>query len=56
MAMGQPGRHTRAVAPVYGSRIGYAPVDPADATAPGQFDLGTLRTLIDLLASDTRGI
>jgi 3-dehydroquinate dehydratase-1 len=49
MAMGEPGRHTRAVAPVYGSRIGYAPVDPADATAPGQYDLATLRGLVDAL-------
>jgi 3-dehydroquinate dehydratase-1 len=47
MAMGEAGRHTRAVAPVYGSRIGYAPVDPAEATAPGQYDLATLRTLVD---------
>jgi len=49
MAMGEPGRHTRAVAPVYGSRIGYAPLDPADATAPGQYDLATLRGLVDAL-------
>ncbi|WP_318566806.1 type I 3-dehydroquinate dehydratase [Salinigranum marinum] len=47
MAMGEAGSHTRAVAPVYGSRIGYAPVDPAEATAPGQYDLATLRTLVD---------
>jgi len=47
MAMGEPGRHTRAVAPVYGSRIGYAPVDPAESTAPGQYDLATLRELVD---------
>lgn len=47
MAMGEVGRHTRAVAPVYGSRIGYAPVDPAEATAPGQYDLTTLRRLVD---------
>ncbi|MFC6836483.1 type I 3-dehydroquinate dehydratase [Halomarina ordinaria] len=46
MAMGEAGRHSRAVAPVYGSRIGYAPVDPADATAPGQYDLRTLRRLV----------
>ena len=51
MAMGAAGSHTRAVAPVYGSRIGYAPVDPADATAPGQFDLATLRELVDQLES-----
>ncbi|WP_135826526.1 type I 3-dehydroquinate dehydratase [Halorussus ruber] len=47
MAMGEPGRHSRAVAPLYGSRIGYAPVDPADATAPGQYDLATLARLVD---------
>ena len=51
MAMGEAGRHTRALAPVYGSRIGYAPVDPAEATAPGQYDLGTLRRLVDGIAS-----
>jgi len=49
MCMGEAGRHTRAVAPLYGSRIGYAPVDPADATAPGQYDLATLRSLVDRL-------
>jgi 3-dehydroquinate dehydratase-1 len=52
MAMGELGRHSRAVAPLYGSRIGYAPVDPASATAPGQFDLATLRDLVDRLAGD----
>ncbi len=49
MAMGEAGRHSRAVTPLYGSRIGYAPVDPADATAPGQYDLETLRALVDRL-------
>ena len=47
MCMGEPGRHTRAAAPVYGSRIGYAPVDPENATAPGQYTLNTLRCLVD---------
>jgi 3-dehydroquinate dehydratase-1 len=50
-AMGEPGRHSRAVAPVYGSRIGYAPVDPDEATAPGQYDLPTLRRLVEELRS-----
>ncbi|MFB6122699.1 MAG: type I 3-dehydroquinate dehydratase [Haloferacaceae archaeon] len=50
MAMGEAGRHTRAVSPVYGSKIGYAPVDPAKATAPGQYDLSTLATLVDRLS------
>jgi 3-dehydroquinate dehydratase-1 len=49
MAMGEAGRHSRAVAPLYGSRIGYAPVDPGDATAPGQYDLATLAGLIERL-------
>ncbi|WP_248897451.1 type I 3-dehydroquinate dehydratase [Haloplanus halobius] len=49
MAMGEAGRHTRAVAPLYGSKIGYAPVDPAEATAPGQYDLATLADLIERL-------
>ncbi|TKX85190.1 type I 3-dehydroquinate dehydratase [Halorubrum sp. SS5] len=47
MCMGEPGRHTRAVTPLYGSKIGYAPVDAADATAPGQYPLATLRDLVD---------
>jgi len=50
MAMGEAGRHSRAVAPLYGSRIGYAPVDPADATAPGQYDLATLAGLVERLS------
>ena len=49
MAMGAAGQHTRAVAPLYGSAIGYAPVEPSEATAPGQYDLETLRTLVDRL-------
>ncbi|WP_265110370.1 type I 3-dehydroquinate dehydratase [Halosolutus halophilus] len=50
MAMGEVGSHTRAVAPVYGSRIGYAPVDPEEATAPGQYDLETLSRLVARLS------
>lgn len=49
MCMGEPGRHTRAVAPVYGSVVGYAPVVAAEATAPGQYPLDTLRRLVDEL-------
>jgi 3-dehydroquinate dehydratase-1 len=50
MAMGEAGAHTRAVAPVYGSRIGYAPVRSEAATAPGQYDLATLRDLVRRLS------
>lgn len=53
MAMGEPGRHSRVVAPLYGSRIGYAPVAPDRATAPGQFDLETMRSLIESLEPGT---
>lgn len=49
MSMGDIGRHTRAIAPCYGSRITYAPVDSDRATAPGQYELTTLRSLIDRL-------
>lgn len=52
MAMGGVGRHTRALAPVYGSKIAYAPRHEEDATAPGQYDLETLAGLIDALGDD----
>ncbi|MFT4889488.1 MAG: 3-dehydroquinate dehydratase-1 [Halobacteriales archaeon] len=47
MAMGEPGRHSRVIAPLYGSRIGYAPVREDGATAPGQFDLETFRDVFE---------
>jgi 3-dehydroquinate dehydratase-1 len=49
MAMGATGGHSRALAPLYGSRIAYAPVDAASATAPGQYDLATLSSLLETL-------
>lgn len=52
MCMGEAGRHSRAVAPLYGSKIGYGPIDPSDATAPGQYDIATLRSLITDLRSE----
>jgi len=52
MCMGEAGRHSRVVAPRYGSKIGYAPVDPDAATAPGQYDLATLRSLVEQLRSE----
>ena len=53
MGMGAAGQHTRAVAPIYGSMIGYAPVAAADATAPGQYPLAMLRELVDGLTTPT---
>ncbi len=52
MAMGAVGQHSRAVAPLYGSRIGYAPVAPDAATAPGQYTLKTLSQLVRTLSAD----
>ena len=49
MAMGPVGAHTRAVAPVYGSVLGYAPADPEAPTAPGQLSLATLATVVSQL-------
>ncbi len=46
MAMGAVGRPTRAITPVYGSKLAYGAVDQASATAPGQYDVATLRRLI----------
>ena len=46
MAMGQVGAQSRAVAPVYGSKIGYGAVRPDDRTAPGQYDVATLGRLV----------
>lgn len=49
MAMGELGAHSRVVTPQYGSRIGYAPLDSDRATAPGQYDLETFRSLYESL-------
>lgn len=51
ICMGEAGRHSRVIAPLYGSRIGYAPIDPAEATAPGQLPLDELRHLIAALGA-----
>jgi len=56
MAMGQAGAHSRAVAPLYGSKLTYAPVDPNNATAPGQFDLDTLAALLEAFGVPDGGI
>ncbi|MFC3957974.1 type I 3-dehydroquinate dehydratase [Halovivax cerinus] len=52
MAMGSIGSHTRVVAPIYGSHIAYAPLDPDARTAPGQLDLATLSNALDAVGLD----
>lgn len=49
MSMGEIGRHSRVLTPLYGSKIGYAPISTGGATAPGQFELAELRNLITTL-------
>lgn len=49
VAMGELGRHSRVVAPLYGSAIAYGAVEESAATAPGQFDVATLADLLDSL-------
>lgn len=49
MSMGEIGRHSRVIAPLYGSKIGYAPISTDGSTAPGQFALHELRELLTTL-------
>lgn len=51
MAMGDVGQHSRVLAPLYGSRLGFAPVGAGGATAPGQYDLETFRHLHEQLST-----
>lgn len=50
ISMGKIGSHTRAVGHLYGSKLGYAPLE-ADETeyAPGQIPVKTLSSLIDVI-------
>jgi len=48
ISMGEIGSHTRAIAHLYGSKLGYAPLEGDDNDyAPGQIPLEKLRTLVD---------
>lgn len=48
VSLGEIGSHTRVMAPLYGSRIGYAPIDPSENIPHvGQFELKDLRQLIE---------
>lgn len=50
ISMGEVGRHTRAVAPIYGSKLGYAPLKSDESEyAPGQIPIDELASLIDAL-------
>ena len=47
IAMGELGRHMRAVAPIYGSALTYGYI--SEATAPGQMSVGELKQLQTIL-------
>lgn len=50
ISMGELGSHTRVVAPLYGSRIGYAPLPSDDQEyAPGQLPIRELAAMIERL-------
>lgn len=58
ISMGPRGSHTRVVAPLYGSKLGYAPVesDPNNY-APGQIPIRQLSSMISMLrAAESEGL
>lgn len=56
ISMGEIGSHSRAIAPLYGSKVGYAPLASDESEyAPGQLPLRRLRTLIDGFVRSDRG-
>jgi 3-dehydroquinate dehydratase-1 len=57
ISMGNIGSHTRVVGPLYGSKLGYAPLasDTSDY-APGQIPLQKLKSLIETMNDGGKGI
>ncbi|MCQ1536453.1 type I 3-dehydroquinate dehydratase [Methanosarcina sp. KYL-1] len=49
IAMGKLGRHTRVIAPFYGSVLTYASVESAAAAAPGQLPVDEVKKIMELL-------
>lgn len=50
ISMGGVGSHTRVVAPLYGSRLGYAPLESDESEyAPGQIPIRKLASMIETL-------
>ena len=59
ISMGEIGSHTRVVAPLYGSKLGYAPLkSDASEYAPGQIPIRELASMIETLtpADDAPGL
>ena len=49
IAMGKLGKHTRVIAPFYGSVLTYASVENTMSTAPGQLPVDELKKIMELL-------
>jgi 3-dehydroquinate dehydratase-1 len=49
IAMGKFGKHTRAIAPLYGSVLTYASVEISMSSAPGQLPVDELKKVMELL-------
>lgn len=49
IGMGEAGKITRIAAPLLGSPFTYASIDDSRKTAPGQFDSGRLKTIIEMI-------
>jgi 3-dehydroquinate dehydratase-1 len=49
IAMGKPGKHTRVIAPFYGSVLTYASVEGTASAAPGQLPVDKLKKIMELL-------
>ncbi len=49
IGMGEAGRITRIAAPLLGAPFTYASIDDAKKTAPGQFNLEKLRSIIEMI-------
>lgn len=58
IAMGELGSHTRVVGPLYGSKLGYAPLESDTSDyAPGQIPIHTLASMIETFTvTNQRGV
>ncbi|MDQ1274465.1 MAG: 3-dehydroquinate dehydratase [Euryarchaeota archaeon] len=49
IAMGEQGKHTRVVAPIYGSVLTYASIESDAAAAPGQLPVDEVKKIMEML-------
>ncbi|AAM07932.1 TPA: type I 3-dehydroquinate dehydratase [Methanosarcina acetivorans] len=49
IAMGKPGKHTRVVAPLYGSVLTYASIESNAVAAPGQLPVDEVKKIMEML-------